>query len=186
MSTWSVVWSQSGLTDNDVTVNYYEESSISASVSAIYQETEVTGEPPDEVTNILTEIPCYVTLTTSLSGVVLKKTPELLATITGTVQDVFDRTINYLIDNKDPKSRVYGSVDRISAMPQKKLFMYTYQKEQIPEKEVAVVATAYVKNEYQQLQAVGSTTYLVTVINVQNDASVIASLLAKHSAMEIE
>lgn len=186
MSTWSVVWTQSGLTDSETTVNYYEGSAISAIVSAVYQETEVTGSPPDEVTNILNEIPCYILLETSLNGAIVSKQSALTATLTGTVEDVFNRTISYLIDNKDPKSRTYGVANRLSDMPQKKLFMYTYQKEQIPEKEIPVTATAYIKNEYQQLGFVGSITYQVTVINVQNDGSIIQSLLAKHSAMDIE
>jgi hypothetical protein len=198
MSEFVLNWNSTGLTHDEesITVNYYEENPISATISARWEEWETPEQPPEPEPPLpdvlVNNYPCRVVVTSDLypedvtitNGWVSGNTDHP-ATIVGTVNHIFFRELKYLLDNVHWSKRIYGEVSAVPDLPEKKLFLYSYYKEQVPEKEINVYATAYYHNGVSET-AVGSRTFKVTVINIFNDGQIIRSILDKHENLPIE
>jgi|GEM_PF-4363975 len=169
-----VQWTVTGLTDPEQTseVPYYEMGTLNATAEAQWV-TDDGGNPP-VITGqelLLVNISCRLYGMNYENG-------QKTAKMQGIIEDAFVRNLDYLVDNPEPLNRTYGEADRISALPEQKLFLYGYYKEQTAKKQVPVTLTAVhpITREVK-----GTAEYYVTVINTYNDGEVVQQILADHA-----
>lgn len=171
-----VEWTQSGLTDELVTVNYYEGNILNVTVEA-----ERVTDDDGEVPQVVLAETLLVALQCDLSDLQYENQVKT-ATMKGEILDAFERSIGYLVDNPEPLQRTYGVASRIREIPEQKCMIYKYYKEQVAEKEIPVVARAY---DPTTKQLVEEKQYTVTVINVWNDAAVLEAIIAAHAEWQV-